>query len=136
VQTTGSRGLHVVVPLDRSLDFDGVRAIVRKLCADLATRHDKLLTIEQRKAKRGNRLFLDTGRNAYGQTAVAPYGVRALDGAPIATPLDWDEALSTGMSSQRYTIGNIFRRLAQKADPWASIGEHPVPASDLENLGA
>jgi len=118
VQTSGSRGLHVVLPLDREADFDAVRAFAKDLAGHLAGRHPDRLTVEQRKAKRGDRVYLDVMRNAYGQTAVAPYAVRARAGAPIATPLDWREVDDRGLGPQRYTIANIFRRLAQKDDPW------------------
>lgn len=126
VQTTGSRGLHVVVPLDRSAGFDAVRDFAHRLAARLAVRHPDALTVEQRKAARRGRVFVDTLRNAYGQTAVAPYAVRARPGAPAATPLDWDEALAKGRSPRDHTIRNIFRRLGQKADPWQRIGDQAV----------
>jgi len=132
VQTTGSKGLHVVVPLDRSAPFDAVRGCADRLAAHLAKAHQDDLTTEQRKAKRGDRVYLDIGRNAYGQTAVAPYAVRPLPGAPIATPLDWDEALAGDMHPQRYTLSNIFRRLGAKDDPWARINEHATPIDALE----
>jgi bifunctional non-homologous end joining protein LigD len=57
-------------------------------------------------------------RNAYAQNSVAPYAVRAKAGAPVATPLDWDELLDSALHSQTYTVENIFRRLGQKEDPW------------------
>ena len=131
VQTTGSRGLHVVLCLDRSAGFDAARAFAQSLAEDLAGRFPELLTVEQRKAKRGDRVFLDVLRNAYGQTSVAPYAVRARPGAPIATPLDWDEALDAEMSPQRYTVKTIFRRLGQKPDPWGDIGKTPASISGL-----
>lgn len=119
VMTTGSRGLHVTVPLDRSADFDVVRGFARRCAELLASRRPEELTIEQRKAKRGGRIYIDTMRNAYAQTAVAPYSVRARPGAPVATPLDWNEV---GRAEPRsYTIGNLFRRLGRKEDPWAGI---------------
>lgn len=118
---TGSRGLHVVVPLDRSADFDTVRDSARGVAQQLARRHPDALTVEHRKEKRGDRVFLDYLRNAYGQTAVAPYGVRAKDGAPVAAPLDWSEVASKDFGPRRYTIQNIFRRLGRKHDPWAGI---------------
>lgn len=124
VQTTGSRGLHVVVPLDREADFDEVRALSHRICRALADRHPDLMTVEQRKAKRGKRVFLDYLRNAYGQTSVAPYAVRARPGAPIATPLEWDEVGESGLTPRKYRIGNIFRRLGQRQDPWADIARH------------
>ncbi|MFP4536773.1 MAG: non-homologous end-joining DNA ligase [Dichotomicrobium sp.] len=131
VQTTGSRGLHVVVPLDRSADFDTVRDGAQHLARILAERHPDDLTVAQRKAKRGNRIYLDTARNAYGQTAVAPYGVRARPGAPVATPLDWDEALAADMAPQKYALGNIFRRLGNKDDPWRDIARAAISADTL-----
>lgn len=121
VQTTGSRGLHLVVPLDRSTEFDEVRSFARKLAEHLAARHPDELTVEQRKSARGDRVFLDYLRNAYGQTAVAPYAVRPIEGAPIATPLTWAEALAADLSPRKYTVENIFRRLGQKDDPWRGI---------------
>lgn len=122
VQTTGSRGLHVVIPLDRSAAFDEVRDFARALADCLAGRHPNSLTTEQRKSNRGDRVFLDYLRNAYGQTAVAPYAVRAIEGAPVATPLNWDEVGRRELHAQKYTIKNIFRRLAQTGDPWSGIG--------------
>lgn len=121
VQTTGSRGLHVVVPLDRGTDFDSTRAFAKELGECLAARHPDFLTTEQRKDDRGSRVFIDYLRNAFGQTAVAPYAVRALDGAPVATPLRWEEALASDLSPRSYTIRNVFRRLAQVDDPWAPM---------------
>jgi len=131
VQTTGSRGLHVVVPLDRSETFDTVRVLAREFVVTLAARYPGRLTVEQRKYRRGNRVFLDYLRNAYGQTSVAPYGVRARPRAPVATPLDWDEALASDMSPRKYTVENIVRRLGQKVDPWAQMGRHAIAPDTL-----
>lgn len=121
VMTTGSSGLHVVVPLDETAGFDAVRSFARALADRLANEHSSDVTVEQRKAKREGRVYLDVMRNAYGQTSVCPYSVRALPGAPIATPLDWDEALSSDMEADRYTLTNIRRRLGQKNDPWTDV---------------
>ncbi|MGD2050045.1 MAG: non-homologous end-joining DNA ligase [Chloroflexota bacterium] len=118
VMTTGSRGVHVVAPLERSATFDTVRKFVRDVADVLANRHPDRLTVEQRKEKREGRLFLDYLRNAYGQNSVAPYSLRARPEAPIATPLDWSELHNTDLHSQSYTIDNIFRRMGQKKDPW------------------
>ena len=119
LMTTGSRGFHVWVPLDRSWAFDDVRGFAHDLARVLAARHPDRLTVEQRKAGRGDRVFLDYLRNGYAQTAVPPYAVRARPGAPVATPLDWDEL--DGMEPRRYTLANLFQRLGQKDDPWAAI---------------
>ncbi|HOA25346.1 MAG TPA: non-homologous end-joining DNA ligase [Aggregatilineales bacterium] len=130
VMTTGSKGLHVTVPIDREQDFDAVRAFARDLAEWLASRHPDRFTTEIRKNKREGRLFLDYLRNAYGSHSVAPYSVRALPGAPIATPLDWHELDDGRLHSQTYHLGNIFRRLGQKSDPWQGIDEHTRPLSE------
>jgi len=131
VATTGSRGLHIVLPLDGSAEVDALRPFVRSLAAEVAEAHPSLATTEQRKDKRGERVLIDTFRTAYGQTAIAPYGVRALPGAPVATPILWKEAFATDLTPDRYTINSIFRRLGQIDDPWAEIGDDPVAASAL-----
>lgn len=124
VQTSGSKGLHVFVPLDRIADFDEVRDVARDLAQHLADRHPDRLTVEQRKDKRRGRVYLDVMRNAYGQTTAPPYAVRAREGAPIATPLAWREVDDAKLHPQRYGIANIFRRLSQKGDPWADMYRH------------
>lgn len=124
LQTTGSRGLHAVVPLDRSANFDAARNFAHDLATHLARRHPGALTVAQRKSKRRGRIFIDYLRNAYGQTAVAPYAVRAITGAPVATPLEWSELGDRRLHPQRFTIRNIRRRLGQKDDPWADISRH------------
>ncbi|MFW6027745.1 MAG: non-homologous end-joining DNA ligase [bacterium] len=123
VKTTGSRGLHVLVPLDATGGgtFDEARDWARQAAERIAREHDKLATVEQRKDKRGGRVFVDYLRNAYGQTAIAPWSLRARPEAPVATPLDWEEALAAGMKPDKYTLKNIFKRLAQKDDPWADL---------------
>lgn len=124
VMTTGSSGLHVVAPLDRSADFERVRGYAERLAERLAQAQPARFTTAQRKSKRGGRVYLDVMRNAYAQTGVAPYSVRAKPGAPVATPLDWDELGGRDMHPQRFRVDNIFRRLAQKTCPWAAIDRH------------
>ena len=124
VMTSGSRGLHVTVPLDRALDFDAVRAFARGVAEALARRHPDALTVEQRKAERGERLYLDVMRNAYGQTAVPPYAVRARPEAPVATPLRWAELDDPALNARRFTITDVPARLAEAGDPWADLDAH------------
>ncbi|ROO31859.1 non-homologous end-joining DNA ligase [Salinisphaera orenii] len=130
VMTTGSSGLHVVVPLDRSADFDAVRDFAERVAERLADARPDDFTTAHRKAKRGGRLYLDIRRNAYAQTGIAPYSVRAKPGAPIATPLDWDELGDAKLGPRRFHIGNIFRRLAQRDCPWADIDRHRQSLAD------
>jgi bifunctional non-homologous end joining protein LigD len=126
VMTTGSRGLHVLVPLDRSADFDTVRAYARGLSEGLAKEHPDRFTVEMSMEKRGKRLFLDYLRNSYGQTSVPPYAVRAKRGAPVATPLEWHE-LDEGVTSQSFNIRNLFKRLSKKGDPWKGMMDDARP---------
>jgi bifunctional non-homologous end joining protein LigD len=93
--------------------------------------HSTLATVEQRKARRGDRVLIDTFRTAYAQTAVAPYALRARPGAPVATPLLWEEALASDMAPDRYAIASIFRRLGQTGDPWRAIDDDPIKAQRL-----
>jgi bifunctional non-homologous end joining protein LigD len=124
VQTTGSRGLHVVTPLSADADFDSVREFARDVAGLVVDDDPDHRTIEMRKEKRGDRVYLDIMRNAYAQTAVAPYAVRARPGAPVATPLEWVELDSRGMRPDRFTINDIPKRVAGQADPWAGMRRH------------
>jgi len=121
VQTTGSRGLHVVVPIKPNTDFDAVRQFARDVADVVAADDPAHRTVEARKAKRGDRLYLDVMRNAYGQTAVAPYAVRARRGAPVATPLEWDELGRRGLRADCFTIRDVPQRVAERGDPWSDM---------------
>jgi bifunctional non-homologous end joining protein LigD len=119
LKTTGSRGLHLVAPLDRSATFEEVKRFGRDMAALIAARDPKRLTIETRKQKRRGRLFIDWLRNRYAQTTVPPYAVRALPGAPVATPIDWDEL--GRVRPRSYDIESVLRRLDSKGDPWRGM---------------
>ena len=121
LMTTGSRGLHVVVPLKRVALFERVRAIARDIAVYCVKQHPRLLTIEMRKINRGKKIFIDYLRNAWAQTAVAPYAVRARPDAPVATPIRWEELKNKITSSNQYTVKTIFRRLAQTGDIWNNM---------------
>ena len=115
---------EVVVPLDRSADFEEARSFARDLAELVARRDPGSFTTEHRKAKRKGRIFLDVMRNAYAQTGVPPYAVRARPGAPVAAPIDWKELGDSSLKPDTYTIRSVFRRLSQKEDPWKGIGRH------------
>ncbi len=124
VQTTGSRGLHVVTPVRGGADFDTARQFARDV-AELVVADDPAhRTLEIRKKARGDRVYLDVMRNAYAQTAVAPYSVRAHPGAPVATPLDWDELDVRGMRADRFTLRDVPKRISERGDPWAHMRRH------------
>jgi bifunctional non-homologous end joining protein LigD len=121
VKTTGGKGLHVHVPLDRSANFDTVRAFAREVAEVLVEHDPKHYTLEQRKASRQGRLYLDIMRNGYGQTAVPPYAVRARAGAPVATPLDWSELDDRSFRSDQHTLRTVPKRLDKDGDPWPRL---------------
>jgi bifunctional non-homologous end joining protein LigD len=124
VQTTGSRGLHVVVPLRADTDFDTARQFARDVAEVVAADDAAHRTVEASKDKRGDRVYLDIMRNAYAQTAIAPYSVRARGGAPVATPLEWDELDVRDLRADRFTIRHLPKRLAEQRDPWADMYRH------------
>jgi bifunctional non-homologous end joining protein LigD len=123
VKTTGGRGLHVHVPLNARDDFDTVRRFARQASDVLAAREPDILTTEQRKDSRGDRVYSDVMRNAYAQTAVAPYSVRARPGAPVATPLDWAELKDASLTPHQFTLRTVGGRLDRlgASDPWAGM---------------
>lgn len=133
VMTTGSRGLHVVVPLRRGRDFDAVREFARQVAKSIVEARPDSFTLEPYKNQRGDRVFIDTNRNAYAQTGVPPYGVRAREGAPVATPLDWEELNRGDLQPDRYTIRSIFKRLSKKEDPWKGIDNHAAELPGKED---
>jgi bifunctional non-homologous end joining protein LigD len=123
IMTTGSRGMHVVVPLDRKQPFEYVRSFAHDIALFMQKHDSKNLTLEMRKSKRGKKIFLDYLRNSYTATSVAPYAIRAKDGAPVATPIDWDEVNDPKLVSTRYTYKTVFKRLEKKGDPWKTINK-------------
>ncbi len=124
VKTSGSKGLHVVAPLDRSAHLDEVRAFGKAASELLARRDPERFTISMAKGERRGRVFLDYLRNGYAQTVVAPYSVRPLPGAPVSTPITWEELEEPNLHAQTYTLRNVRERLGQRRDPWAGMDAH------------
>ncbi len=122
-QVTGSKGIHVWTPVRRRATFEDVRELTSRAAQVLADRHPDELTTEFRKAKRGGRILVDVARNRYAQTAVPPYAVRPRPGAPVATPIEWDELSDSRLRPDRWTVRNVIRRLDKKGDPWAEIAD-------------
>lgn len=134
VKSSGSKGLHLHVPLDRSAGFGEARSLAQSVAARVVSEAPDTLTVEARRDKRHGRVFIDTGRNAYGQHAVAPYALRAYPEGPVAVPLDWDEALASDFHPRRWTLENIFRRLTRKKDPWAGMSANGASATAARRL--
>ena len=121
--TTGSRGYHVAVSLRRQEGFDEVRQFARELAELACRREPRVFTNEQRKAKREGKILIDVMRNAYGQTAVAPYAVRARPQAPVATPLHWAELEDSKTRADRWTLATVPDRVRQDGDPWEGMAQ-------------
>jgi len=115
-KTSGSRGLHIFVPIRVGPDVSDVLAFAQSLCQKVAASHPKELTVEHSIAARHGRVYLDPFRNGFGQTVVAPYSVRRRPHAPVSTPLDWKEVKAT-LDPASFTIKNFGKR-TKRADPW------------------
>jgi bifunctional non-homologous end joining protein LigD len=126
LKTTGSRGLHVAVPLKRRERFESVRALARELATIVVHQEPRQRTLEQRKDMRRGRIYLDTNRNAYGQTVAPAYAVRARRGAPVSVPLHWHELRRKDLRSDGVTVRAIFKRLDKVPDPWADFWQRAV----------
>jgi bifunctional non-homologous end joining protein LigD len=127
LKTTGSRGLHIVIPLQRREEFDSVRAFGRDLASIIVSQDPRSRTMEQLKANRGNRVFIDTNRNGYAQLVAPAYAVRARRGAPVSVPLDWTELKKKNLRSDSFSIRNLFARLDKGSDPWRDFWRNAVP---------
>lgn len=126
VKTSGSKGFHIVVPLQGETDFETVWRFAHGAGAILVKRHPDLLTQEFIKADRGDRIFVDTGRNGAGATCAAVYAVRAREGAPVSAPCTWPEVESGAVGPQTFTIATMPDRLAEHGDLWAPMDRQGV----------
>ncbi len=121
LKTTGSRGVHIVVPLQRREGFDSVRDFARDLARIVVSQAPGERTLESLKIKRGNRVFIDINRNGYAQLVAPAFAVRARPGAPVSLPVDWSELRKKDLRSDGVTIRTIFDRLDTASDPWADF---------------
>lgn len=123
LRTTGGKGLHVVVPLTRRQGWDKAKRFARSVAEAMARDAPRDFVATASKAKRRGKVYVDYLRNAQGATAIANYSARARPGAPIATPLSWDE-LSLKLRPDQFHSGNVRQRLASLAgDPWEGFFE-------------
>jgi bifunctional non-homologous end joining protein LigD len=118
-KTSGSRGLHVLVPIRVGPDADQVLAFARSLVERVASAHPQQLTVEHSVVARRGRVYLDPFRNGFGQTVVAPYSVRRREKAPISMPLNWSEVTPELVPSE-FNLGDFAIRL-QGPDPWSDF---------------
>ncbi len=121
VKTSGSKGFHIVVPLDGKTDMGTVAGFAHRVGAILVTRHPKMLTQEFSKADRGGRILVDTGRNGYSATFAAAYAVRAKPGAPVSAPCTWQEIETGAVGPRAFTVRTMADRMNQVGDLWADM---------------
>ncbi|MCC6947371.1 MAG: non-homologous end-joining DNA ligase [Bradyrhizobiaceae bacterium] len=117
VKTSGKTGIHVLVPLKSSYDFDEVREVAKLIGRLVHRRLPRLTTTKPNAGRRTLKVYLDYVRNSFGQTIVAPYSLRAFPGATVSTPLAWSE-LTQSLRPTRFTLRTVFRRLNKKGDVW------------------
>jgi bifunctional non-homologous end joining protein LigD len=121
VKTSGSKGLHIVVPLDGKTQMGEVARFANAVGTALVARHPDRLTQEFSKADRGTRIYVDTGRNGYSATFAAAYAVRAKPGAPVSAPCTWKELEQGDASPQAFTVRNMAERVERVGDLWADL---------------
>ena len=125
VKTSGGKGLHVAVPLAARHEWVEVKSFSRALAESLAAAEPDRFTAKMAKRERPRRIFIDYLRNAPGSTTIAAYSVRARTGAPVSTPLHWDE-VGGRMKPARFHVGNLVRRLqGLRSDPWKTFRRTP-----------
>lgn len=123
VKTSGGKGLHVVVPVDRRYEWPAVKAFCRAFAGKFAEADPERYTINPLKSQRHGKIFVDYLRNERGATTVAPYCVRARPGAPVAIPVTWEE-LPRLRGPQQFTVDNALARMKRLAtNPWDKMFE-------------
>ncbi len=136
IKTTGGKGLHVVVPIQRRTNWDDAKSFCRSVAEFMVTAAPDRYIAKMSKAARKRKIYVDYLRNDLGATAIAPYSTRNRNGAPVSVPITWDE-LSSRIKSDHFNIQNLPTRLAKlKKDPWADIGKtkQSITASMLKKL--
>ena len=130
-KTSGSTGLHVLVPLGRALTFDQCKTLGELLARVVVDRLPERATVERVIGKRGGRVYVDFLQNGHGKLLAAPLGVRPLPGAPVSAPLEWRE-VKDGLTPGAFTIKNVPARLQRmKVDPLAPVVDE---TPDLEAI--
>jgi bifunctional non-homologous end joining protein LigD len=123
VKTTGSRGIHVYVPIVRGPTQKQVWQLAKTLALELAVRHPKLMTAEYRLARRpAGRVLVDYNQNAWGRTLASVYSVRPSPRACVSTPVTWRE-VDAGIHIEDFRIDNVPARVRRRGDLWAPLLE-------------
>ncbi len=137
VKTSGSSGLHVLVPLGGQVDYEMSRTLGELLARLVVGELSEIATVERVISERGGKVYVDYLQNRRGQLLVAPFSVRPIAGAPVSTPLRWRE-VREGLDIRRFTIRSVPRRMARiKEEPMAPLlGARPDLGGALARLQA
>jgi bifunctional non-homologous end joining protein LigD len=126
VKTSGSKGYHIVVPLDGETQTGDVAGFAHAVGRILVQRHPSQLTQEFAKADRAGRIYVDTGRNDFSATFAAAYTVRPRPGAPVSAPCTWDEVVTGAALPRTFSLRTMASRIAAAGDVWADLAESAV----------
>ncbi len=129
VKTSGKTGVHVFVPIVRQFDYDAVRSMAEQICRFVQRQHPRETTMEWSVERRRGKVFLDYNQNTRGKTLATPYSPRALDGAPVSMPLEWDDLGAVYPTD--FTLWTAVDRIARAGDVWRDLMDHKV---DLLNV--
>jgi bifunctional non-homologous end joining protein LigD len=121
VKTSGSKGFHILTPLDGEAGDESAWRFAHGAGAVLVKRHPRLLTQEFIKADRNDRIFVDTGRNLPGATFAAVYAVRARPGAPISAPCTWAEVEGGTVGPRTFTLRTMAARIDAVGELWSDM---------------
>jgi bifunctional non-homologous end joining protein LigD len=121
VKTSGSKGYHIVVPLDGKANMEGVEKFAHRVGTLLVRRFPQNLTQEFHKVDRGTRILIDTGRNGWSATHASVYAVRAKAGAPVSAPCTWEELASGQIGPRTFTLRNMGPRIKAVGDLWSDM---------------
>lgn len=126
VKTTGRKGLHILTPIEADVDFQTAFEAAKALAQPFVESHPSALTLQIKKEFRKGKVLLDIYRNRSGQTIIAAYSLRGLPGAPVSTPLHWEE-LESLTDPGSFNWNSVPQRLATSGDPWETIAGCAVP---------
>ena len=133
-KTTGGKGLHVVVPIVRKYRWDEIKPFCKSLAESMTREEPEHYLATMSKAKRKGKIFIDYLRNGRGATAVAAYSTRAKSGAPVSTPVTWEE-VAAGIRPDQFNVRNLAGRLSSlRKDPWENYesSRRPITAAMMK----
>src|SRR5207244_1818366 len=123
IKTTGRKGLHVVTPIEPKWEFEKAFEAAKAVAQPFVESHASSMTLQIKKDQRRGKVLLDIYRNRQSQTIVSAYSVRGLPGAPVSTPLQWEE-LDSIESPKEFNLHSVPERVVQNGDPWEAIAAY------------